>query len=268
MKMRLLTLLVIFSACTLNAGDKKRGRTTEEQNKARDERAAKRNKKPALATQTAPANLCTMRTTATDDEARAAYLAIIEDFPKIIVAAIAGNSEKVQELVTAGVDINTVDRSGNTPLHHALAFGQRLVASDILAMPSSNPLIINQVGHSALVTAAGTGNNTFILAAIDATKYVGPVDRNNSTLLHVAAGYSLVDIVKRIVEEGILDVNSVDLFGNTALHYACFQGEKEVVKILLRAPLIDLTIKNKAGKRVDQLPDLSPEIRHLIENHK
>ena len=50
-----------------------------------------------------------------------------------------------------------------------------------------------------------------------------------NTALHNAAGNGFLEIVKLILAQGDrVNVNVVNETGNTALHYACLNGKKEI----------------------------------------
>jgi len=58
----------------------------------------------------------------------------------------------------------------------------------------------------------------------------------------IAAGD--IDAAARLLEEGKIDINQVNRYGNTALHYAVTFGKIEIIKLLLNQEGIDLFRKN------------------------
>ena len=72
----------------------------------------------------------------------------------------------------------------------------------------------------------------------------------NSTILHIAARYGLLDIVQVLINEYQFDPHCVDEdseFGDSPLHYAAFNGHLDVVKYLTTECHCDPLCKDKNG---------------------
>ena len=61
-------------------------------------------------------------------------------------------------------------------------------------------------------------------------------------------------------------VNDTDKFNNTLLHHACFTNNKELVKLLIRHPDIDVNHKNKNNNSPINLTN-DKEIKYILLNH-
>jgi ankyrin repeat protein len=71
---------------------------------------------------------------------------------------------------------------------------------------------------------------------------------NGMTVVHFAARYGLHKIVPKLLAAfADLDVNAVDSFGMTPLHYAIQEGHGKFVKTLVKISSLDFGIKNPAG---------------------
>ncbi|MDX5495776.1 MAG: ankyrin repeat domain-containing protein [Wolbachia endosymbiont of Nomada marshamella] len=118
-----------------------------------------------------------------------------------ILAAITGHVKIVEALIERGIDINTVDKDGLTPLHEA----------------------------------AGSGHVEVVNALIKKGANVKAVDKYGNTPLHLAAShYSDEGIVKALIENGA-DVNAKNQDRCTPLHYAALSSNnKEIVEILVK----------------------------------
>ena len=53
-------------------------------------------------------------------------------------------------------------------------------------------------------------------------------------LLSMAACYDRLDLVKFLLEKGLVEVDSTDLYGRTALHYAASNGYMPIAEVLLQ----------------------------------
>ncbi len=56
----------------------------------------------------------------------------------------------------------------------------------------------------------------------------------NTTILHVATEYGLVNIINHIINQYIEDINSQDFLGWTALHWAAWLNEFNIIPILIK----------------------------------
>ena len=79
-----------------------------------------------------------------------------------------------------------------------------------------------------------------------------------------------LELVKDILAYSVVDVNSKDSFGYTALMQAAYWGKEKCVELLLNHPGIDRTLKNKSGYTAwylakpqirEQFPQLNPNFR-------
>ena len=77
-------------------------------------------------------------------------------------------------------------------------------------------------------------------------EYTDVSDQRNLNLLHLSSIYGKLDIVRFCVEEKGLNVDSGDLQGDTALHWAARRGLLQVVQHLLSSGA-DVNMKNNKG---------------------
>ena len=69
-------------------------------------------------------------------------------------------------------------------------------------------------------------------------------DKYKATPLHAAARQGKVDIVKYLIQSSNIDINAMDMKGNTPLHYACMDGNDDVVNLLVSCAA-DVNASNK-----------------------
>ena len=116
-------------------------------------------------------------------------------------AAADGDVERVQQLIAAGEDVNTVDEDGDTPLHNATLRG-----------------------HLAVVqTLCDAGVNVNIKDGM-----VG------ATALHWAVGRGYLEVVKTLLAAQA-NLEARDLLGETPLFWAAERGYLALVKVLCHA---------------------------------
>ncbi|GAH12048.1 unnamed protein product, partial [marine sediment metagenome] len=95
----------------------------------------------------------------------------------------------------------------------------------------------------------------------------------NSTPLHFAAYEGHKDVAKLLIAKGA-DVNAKNRNGWTPLHRAAWQGHKDIVELLI-AEGTDVNVKDNKGRSLLSLAkdkgttcgSLSPEIAELLRKH-
>ncbi len=117
----------------------------------------------------------------------------------IIKAAVSGNTELIQLLLTAGTDVNYTN-NGKTALSTACENGQVECARQLLAIPG--------------------------------------IDKELGLPLHAAAASGQAPCVTLLAEAG-LNINATDELGRTPLYRAAEQGRGAVIQALLKLPGID-----------------------------
>jgi len=119
---------------------------------------------------------------------------------KLHKAAFNNDAKQIEDFILKGIDINTLDKHGLTPL-------------DIAVENNAYESVQTLLNHRANIHR---------------------VSDNEETLLHTACYGSDVDIVKLLIGRG-LKINVKDKEGNTPLHYACEDDDNlETVKFLLQ----------------------------------
>jgi hypothetical protein len=126
-------------------------------------------------------------------------------------AAGTGNLEEVQNLLTAGVNVNAADIFGNTPLHWAVSGCFAYEYVDDFYYPQCNV----QAAHTRIAVLLINGG-------------ANPNATNNEqeTPLHWAAGFGGNETVAVLLNKGV-DVNAKNMYDETPLDYA-YGAEDEV----------------------------------------
>ena len=180
--------------------------------------------------------------------------AAVERAHPVIVNALLGNS---------GVDVNTRNNIGETPLHNAAYSGVLGCTKFLLEAPGIDLNAVSNSGHTPLNMAAHSGSFLCLKALLD----MGIADVNlpaysGMTPLHSAVQENQPTCVNALVKVQGIDVNKETILGVTALELAAELGHLLCMEELLAAPGIRL---NQAA-RFGNLPPLHRAVRHGFAN--
>ena len=209
-----------------------------------------------------------------DNEGRSPLLSSTSD-------SYSGKLAIVKQLVEAGAGVRTLDTEGRTCLHLAVYYGHSDVVRYLAGLKEVELDHANNHGQTALRVAVEYKRADLVEVLIDAgadiettdnkgrsplvaacASYSGQlvivqqlfragaelrtVDAEGQTCLHLAASYGLRDIVRYLVRLPVVDVNHVDTNGCTALHAASQRGYADVVQALVEYGA-DTSLRNDNG---------------------
>lgn len=168
--------------------------------------------------------------------------AVAGSYGDILNAAEKGESGQVIDLLKRGMDVNTADATGNTLLIIAARNGN-LELLDFLLRNRANPLMRNKYGDSALMVATLRGDASTVQRLLAAK---APVNHDGWTALHYAAYGGNAEIVRLLAAHGAsLDAEAPN--GQTSLMLAASNGKLEAVKALVDADA-DLDVADRQGR--------------------
>ncbi len=193
-----------------------------------------------------------------------------------------GHVDVLKVLVKAGVKVNLMIKSKNTPLVMATTRGRLKMVEILLdggadpnlavdgwtplhyAVSNSQPEIVKLlIKRKADYTKSSPGGTTPLALAIESNQLgmittlwlagvnVNEIDRNGETLLHKAAGNGQLEIARRLLGSGA-KVDYTDNKGRTPLHHAAIGGHLEVIKLLLDRGAV-MTKKDRRGNTPSML---------------
>lgn len=175
-----------------------------------------------------------------------------------------GDAGIVKRLIQGGANINDVDEKGWTALHFAVYSENDPEITAILLAAGADTTIASskarsEYGDSKIPKGAFPIYAALVSGNEQAMRSLFPLpggsrDANENTLLHLAAAdksVSCADQVSFLVDELGIDLNAVNKFGWTALHYACspiFSADF-VYELLKRGAKTDI-VSTKRHKKV------------------
>ncbi|XP_039266175.2 serine/threonine-protein phosphatase 6 regulatory ankyrin repeat subunit C-like [Styela clava] len=142
--------------------------------------------------------------------------------------------------------INAKDINGTTALMHCVTNGH-VTSLEFLLSQGANPLLRDKYGCTAMHRAAAIGHEDVIISLLKhfnggrsydentsgpASKATVMQSRTGKTPLHFASIRGSTDILETLLRYAA-SVNTVDKFGYTALHYACYEGHEGCVEALV-----------------------------------
>lgn len=157
-------------------------------------------------------------------------------------AMIRQDPSAIIDLLKRGVDVNTVDREGNTLLTQAIK-RDLPEAVDYLMTHRARLNPRNKHGETALSVAAYNGKMVYVKKLVEAG---AEINYYGWPPLSYAAYNGHLEIVDYLIKHGA-EVNAKTGNGSTALFFASRFGHAEVVQLLLKNQA-DPTVENENGE--------------------
>ncbi|XP_071094668.1 ankyrin repeat domain-containing protein 50-like [Haliotis cracherodii] len=164
------------------------------------------------------------------------------------LACIGGHVDMVKYVLSqCGVDINSKDKSGKTPLMKAVYHGHRDVF-EFLVSKGANMSLVDKVGDNILHVASVKGH-------VKMVKHILSHDLVNSnsrgtfgrTALMSAAYYGHRKVFDLLASKDA-STSSVDDYGDNILHLATYGRHVEMVKHILSRNISDVNARNENGE--------------------
>lgn len=170
----------------------------------------------------------------------------------VLHCAVQANSvECVKYLLHMGIDPNTLDANGNTPLHLAADKGYTECLKLLLAESNKTVNLKSASKQStALHMAAENGYTSCVQLLLHAGSSHGAVNNKNQTPLHLAAKAQCAESVQILLELGA-EVNALDVDKRTALHSA-------VCKAFLSFHVVEVLVKWGANVNIQDRYGYAP----------
>ncbi len=193
----------------------------------------------------------------------------------LILAVTAGHTEGVDALIAAGAGVDATDRYGSTPLMWAAVSGRTEI---IEALKKAGAEVdATRDGKTALFNAARNGHTESIKTLIKAGAKVDPADKSGRTALMEAAFHRHTESIKTLIKAGA-DVDAVRNIDLDQPSRTISRDEPHVIKELFAAHdqrlnqvadfLIDRKHTDGQGRVRVNVKNLNDDQKALLEDAK
>jgi ankyrin repeat protein len=182
-------------------------------------------------------------------------LAFAQTDPKVLSFAKAAKFDdvsQVKELISSGVNPNSVDANGNPMLVLAIKDRSYMVIDVLLATKGIDVDLSNLQGETPLMIAAINGDLPVVQKLV--LKNKAQLDHISWTPLHYACAKGHIEVAQFLLANGA-NVNSLSLGGTTPLMMAVQSGNELLVKLLLDKSA-DLRLRNANGLTAIDIADI------------
>lgn len=178
----------------------------------------------------------------------------------------AGQMARLFQLIQDGININTRDENGHTPLHRCVIRNNLELIQELIQLGADPNTIDNNHRGSPLHSAAHFGYAEVVEMLFNAGAEINALNDDNETPLHIALEYSNTEIAQLLLRLGA-KANIKDIFGNIALHNAARNYHIEIIRFLL-ANNFNIGVKNDSGNTPLHLAFMrhSEVAQFLLEN--
>lgn len=175
------------------------------------------------------------------------FLAVKDDYPFFRIKELA------VEYIQSGGDINAVDPSGYSLLHHAAYHSDEDVLWYLLGLTGIDVNKKDLFGNTLLHKLIPCKQIEILKKLLDKFNVdVNAQDENGRTPLMDAAVSGNEEALKILIGHRETNLNIQDTEGNTALHLAAMMGRGDCYKVLSKSG-IDPLIKNNEGKTAAEI---------------
>ncbi|EDV22366.1 uncharacterized protein TRIADDRAFT_58901 [Trichoplax adhaerens] len=152
---------------------------------------------------------------------------------------------KISSSKALSVIIDMQDLNGNTLLHHCVHNKEFALAEYLLNTELCQAGLYNQLGYTPIMVAAlfdikNDDERRIIMKMLSHSDVDAKATKTGQTALMLAAAHNKVIFSHLLIQAGA-DINLQDKDGSTALMTACEHGLKDIVKLLLAQPNINVT---------------------------
>ncbi|XP_067659947.1 ankyrin-3-like [Haliotis asinina] len=167
----------------------------------------------------------------------------------VMIAAEKADIDMFAFLVRKGADLSPVDSKGNTILHLACEGGNLQIINYLL---KQNTVDINgreQPEGTPAMKAALQGHKGVFDLLVRKGADLSLMDLLHNTILHVACEGGNLDIVKYILKQNIVNINSISEYGCTPAMKAALKGHEDVFNLIVKQGA-DLSLVDNEGDTI------------------
>jgi ankyrin repeat protein len=164
---------------------------------------------------------------------------------QLVLAARAGQVQRVASLLESGAQVNSRDRNGDTPLNMAAARGNADLV-DLLLRSKADVQLPNLTGVTPLMGAAYAGNAQIVRRLLEAGARIDPVDRVKKNAAVYAAAQGCAACLDELLKAGA-PVNGRLDHELTLLMWTAGYGHESVARLLMDRGA-DRALRDDRGK--------------------
>eukprot|EP01026_Neomeris_dumetosa_P065773 TRINITY_DN6324_c0_g1_i2.p1 TRINITY_DN6324_c0_g1~~TRINITY_DN6324_c0_g1_i2.p1 ORF type:complete len:646 (+),score=110.02 TRINITY_DN6324_c0_g1_i2:65-2002(+) len=131
-----------------------------------------------------------------------------------------------------GIDINSQDAKGETPLHVAATMGNQAVMQELLNQDTIQVNVADKKGLTPVHSLSKYGHDELIELLVDKNAEINSQDNMGNTPLHIAVQQQEEKVVQKLLQLGA-DVNIQNKEGDNPIHLASRRSKRSMLKILL-----------------------------------
>lgn len=165
----------------------------------------------------------------------------------LMLAAWYGHGEIVDYLIEAGADVTAKDSTNNTGLHHAAWEGALGPITSILSQEPGMLDWRNDNQETAFLLTSRKGQVETAEFLLEHGANLVARDSGEGTILHLAAWYGHLEMVKKILTLRPQFLEDRDKTNRTAFFRACWEGHVDVVGYLMEQGT-DVLVKAQGGE--------------------
>ena len=151
--------------------------------------------------------------------------------PLMLDAALVGDTKRLKSALGFVRNINFLDDTGATALHHAASGGYNDIVQLLLTKGASIE-VADKDNSTPLHRAALHGHTSTVKLLLSKGASIEVTDVDNNTLLHRAALDGHTSIVELLLSKGA-SIEATNKYLNTPLHHASLNGHTSTVELLL-----------------------------------
>ncbi|XP_071085592.1 putative ankyrin repeat protein RF_0381 [Haliotis cracherodii] len=148
-------------------------------------------------------------------------------------AAWHGKTTVFEYLLARKATLSLADNDGDTILHYACYGGHTDIVKYIIDDTTIDINTRNVHGRTALMEAATYGHKDVFYLLVGKDSGISHKDDKDNNILHAACRGGHIDIVKYVIDNTTIDINTRNVRGRTALMEAATYGHKDVFDLLV-----------------------------------
>ena len=148
-------------------------------------------------------------------------------------AASYGNADMAEFLITEGAAVNIAQSDGFTPLHAATCLGHNHVVK-VLLNHGAELNRTDRDGWSSFHTAVCYGHTEVVQSLLDAGASLTKRTTDEENVVHIAASSGKIPVLRLLLSKK-MNLNDININGNTAFYLSVYYNELEMTKFLVKA---------------------------------